>query len=267
MILSDFHIHTKFCDGEDTPEEMIETALERGFSALGFSMHSPAVDYGDWIIPPEKAADYRKEIARLKEKYASKLEVLCGIEQDSDCKEPTAPYDYVIASVHGVKDPSGKRWEMDWNIPHLKEAIGAFGGDPNALIEAYFERVGNLCGGDIIGHFDLCAKYIEKEPLFDPDHPRYRAAAEEAIRRLIPSGMLFEINEGAISRGHRTAPYPAEPLLRSIHERGGEIILNGDCHDRRFLGVSRAQSMALAKKCGFSRAVTLTRKGREYIKF
>ncbi len=264
MILTDFHIHTKFCDGADTPEEMIETAIERGFSALGFSMHSPEVEYGDWIIPAQKAAEYRQEIARLKEKYAGKLTVLCGIEQDADCKEPTEPYDYVIASVHSVFDPKGQWWAMDWNIPHFKEAIKAFG-DPYALAEAYFERVGALSDADIIGHLDLCTKYIEREPLFDPAHPRYRAAAEEAIRRLIPSGMLFEINEGAISRGYRTAPYPAEPLLRSVFERGGEIIFSGDCHDRQYLGVSRAQSMALAKKCGFTRWVTLTPSGREYV--
>ena len=264
MILSDYHIHTKFCDGENTPEEMIETALERGFSVLGFSMHSPEVDYGDWIIPAEKAAEYRKEIARLKEKYAGKITVLCGIEQDADCRESVDPYDYVIASVHNVYDANGKWWAMDWNIPHFKEAVAAFGGDPYALTEAYFERVGALSGGDIIGHFDLCTKYIEREPLFDPGHPRYRDAGEEAIKKLIPSGMLFEINEGAISRGYRTAPYPAEPFLRSVYERGGEIIFNGDCHDRRYLGVSLAQSVALAKKCGFTRAVLLTAKGREY---
>ncbi|MBQ8600367.1 MAG: histidinol-phosphatase HisJ family protein [Clostridia bacterium] len=267
MMLSDFHIHTKFCDGNDTPEEMIETAIERGFSVLGFSMHSPSVNYGDWVIHPERAAEYRKEIARLKEKYAGKLTILCGIEQDSDCTESTEPYEYVIASVHGVKDPNGKRWEMDWSIDHLKEAFGAFGGDPYALLESYYERVGNLTGGDIIGHFDLCTKYLEREPLFDPDHPRYREAAETAIKKLIPTGMLFEINEGAMSRGYRTSPYPAKPLLRSIYERGGEIIFNGDCHDRRFLGCSREQSVALAKACGFTRSVILTPSGREYMDF
>lgn len=34
------HTHTCFCDGKDTPEEMIQEALKRGFDSLGFSMHS-----------------------------------------------------------------------------------------------------------------------------------------------------------------------------------------------------------------------------------
>ncbi|MBQ7935303.1 MAG: histidinol-phosphatase [Clostridia bacterium] len=265
MILSDFHVHTRFCDGKDTPEEMVQTALEKGFSTLGFSAHSPIVIYGNWFVSPEKMVEYRAEIARLKKQYGDRIEILCGIEQDSECTESTEPYDYVIASVHAVRDPAGNRWDVDWNTDITQNAIAGFGGDPYAFIEAYYERVGNLTGGDIIGHLDLLTKFQEKQPLFDETHPRYRAAAEEAIKKLIPTGMLFEINVGAISRGYRTTPYPSEPLLRSIRERGGEIILNGDCHDRRFLGEYRAQAIALAKQCGFTRTVTLTAAGREYM--
>lgn len=265
MKKSDYHVHTIFCDGKDTPEQMIETALERDFSILGFSMHSPCVDYGDWVIPAEKAAEYCKEIARLKEKYAKKITVLCGIEQDSYCQESVEPYDYVVASVHGIKDQSGRRWEMDWNLPHLKACIEAFGGDPYNMVERYFQEVGKLQGGDIIGHFDLVTKYLDQEPLFDVGHPRYRDAAEEAIKKLIPSGMVFEINVGAISRGYCKEPYPKKEQLRSIFERGGEIILNGDCHNRQYLGTYWDLSVALAKECGFSRAVILTPSGREFI--
>ena len=265
MILTDFHTHTAFCDGDNTPEEMVLTAIEKGFSVLGFSMHSPCSDYGDWIIPAEKAAEYRREIARLKEKYAGQLTILCGIEQDASCTESTAPYDYVIASVHNVTDAQGRVWQMDWNIPHFKEAIEAFGGDPYALVEAYYEAVGNLKDAEIIGHLDLITKFLKREPLFDPCHPRYFAAAEKAIRKLIPTGMLFEINTGAISRGYRTEPYPAKPLLSLIKELGGEIVINGDCHACSHLGYYFQDAVAHAKACGFTRAVILTPKGREYI--
>jgi len=264
MILSDFHLHTCFCDGKDTPEQMVQTAIEKGFSALGFSMHSPGVDYGDWIIPPEDAAAYRQEIARLKAQYGDRLTILCGIEQDADCTQPTDPYDYVIMSVHGVQDPTGKRWEMDWSLDHLKQAIAAFGNDPYQMVEAYYERVGQLQGGDIVGHIDLVTKYLETEPLFDPNHPRYRAASQQAVDRLIKTGMLFEINVGAMSRGYCTKPYPALPLLAYICRQGGQIVLNGDCHDRAYLGAFRQQAMDLAKAAGFTRAVTLTPTGREF---
>ena len=33
------HTHTTFCDGKNSVEEMTLAAIERGFVALGFSMH------------------------------------------------------------------------------------------------------------------------------------------------------------------------------------------------------------------------------------
>ena len=33
------HTHTVYCDGNDTPEEMVLTAIEKHFDILGFSGH------------------------------------------------------------------------------------------------------------------------------------------------------------------------------------------------------------------------------------
>ena len=40
MINTNFHTHTTFCDGKDTPEQMVLAAIQKGFSALGFSGHA-----------------------------------------------------------------------------------------------------------------------------------------------------------------------------------------------------------------------------------
>ena len=51
MILEDFHIHTTFCDGASTPEEMVQAAIALGLKRLGFSGHAPyADDHGDFAI-------------------------------------------------------------------------------------------------------------------------------------------------------------------------------------------------------------------------
>ena len=34
MTLSDLHTHTSYCDGKDTPEEMIEAAIEKGLDKI-----------------------------------------------------------------------------------------------------------------------------------------------------------------------------------------------------------------------------------------
>ena len=37
--LQNLHQHTVFCDGKDTPEEVVLTAIEKGFCGIGFSGH------------------------------------------------------------------------------------------------------------------------------------------------------------------------------------------------------------------------------------
>ena len=64
--------------------------------------------------------------------------------------------------------------------------------------------------------------------MFDEQDERYLAAARHAVDVLIPKGVLFEINTGAISRGYRDAPYPAAPIYDYIREKGGKFILSGD---------------------------------------
>lgn len=36
-MLANFHTHTIFCDGKNTPEEIVLAEIEKRFSALGFS--------------------------------------------------------------------------------------------------------------------------------------------------------------------------------------------------------------------------------------
>ena len=38
-MLSNFHTHTTFCDGKSTVEEVVRSAIEKGFDAIGFSGH------------------------------------------------------------------------------------------------------------------------------------------------------------------------------------------------------------------------------------
>ena len=77
-----FHTHSCFCDGKDSPEELVKTAIQKGFFALGFSSHSYTEMDKSFALSPQKAEKYRTEIAALKEKYKGKIELYCGIEQD-----------------------------------------------------------------------------------------------------------------------------------------------------------------------------------------
>ena len=73
------HTHSTFCDGKNTAEEMVLSAIEHGLSVLGFSGHcfyplNPEF-YRPfdslWHMPSDKISDYAAEVRRLKQKYES----------------------------------------------------------------------------------------------------------------------------------------------------------------------------------------------------
>ncbi len=238
MIPFDLHTHTTYCDGRNTPEEMVRAALGQGLRCIGFSGHGYAPYDLDCCMTMEGAAAYRREIAALKERYAGRIRILCGVEQDYWSEADTAPYEYVIGSVHYVKK-DGEMLCVD-NTPEIaREAVDRhFGGDWYAFAEAYFDTAANVAARTkcrIIGHFDLIAKFNEKERFFDERHPRYVAAWHGALDALLPYGVPFEINTGAISRGWRTRAYPDTPMIDYIRARGGRMILSSDSHSSRTL--------------------------------
>ena len=133
---ADFHMHTTFCDGKNTPEEMVQKGIEIGLSVMGFSVHSPLTRDCSWAIRPDKTAEYRAEIYRLRDKYADKIRIYCGIEQDSLSGIPTDVYDYVIGSVHNLGF-GGEFTAIDLDVQDVKDAIVKY----CALIPWYMQRL------------------------------------------------------------------------------------------------------------------------------
>jgi len=229
----DLHTHTTYSDGKTSPEEMVLAAIERGLDEIGISDHSYTFFDESYCMKKEMIPAYVAEIAALKEKYADKIRVLCGVEQDLFSTESTAPFDYAIGSSHYVY-AKGAYHSLD---EKKDEFIGicqsCFGGDYYALAEQYFRELSAFADRadiSIIGHFDLITKYNEGYNLYDESDPRFLTAAKKCIDRLAAAGKTFEINTGAIARGYRTAPYPGKALLAYIKEKGCPLILSSDAH-------------------------------------
>ncbi len=91
-MIQDLHAHTyySFCS-KDKPETVIETAIAGGVQQLGICDHSygvgcgreafcwnkgydPSADYGDALVK------YYDHLKLLKDKYAKRIKILCGIE-------------------------------------------------------------------------------------------------------------------------------------------------------------------------------------------
>lgn len=269
MIKSNCHTHTTFCDGKNTAEEMTLAAIEKGFVSLGFSGHSPMYYDADWAMTKDNVADYVSDIKRVKEKYADKIDVLCGIELDGDFAHINSDdFDYTIASVHQLHGKN-KIFSVDLSPEELTECVNyIFDGDWYKMAEYYFTTLADfvLSGDfDVVGHFDLITKFNGCKPLFDEDDETYKASALRAIDRILDSkpDILFEVNTGAMYRKGNPKPYPAEFMMKHIKSRGGLITVTSDSHCCESLDFAFDDMVDYCKKCGFTQAYYFTSKGRK----
>lgn len=301
----DLHMHTKYCDGQDTAEAMVLSAIENGLAAAGISGHSFTPHDKTYCMSRAGMQNYIEEISALKRKYAGSIQLLLGVEMDIWSDIDTGPFDYWLGSVHYIFSEEGRRKhseilarhagdtdrsaldaEMeelvkydDWcDVDDRPEDLCRFAERFESMTdvaELYFDTVGGIVEAtdcDIIGHFDLLTKFTEGwgfgpdgevvkkdgekdpvEPFFDTKDERYIAAWKRAIDRIFDDcaerykngyrnrletlGILqagdkpvFEINTGAITRGYRTVPYPAEDQIEYIKSKGGVLILSSDSH-------------------------------------
>lgn len=264
---SNAHMHTTFCDGKNTPEEMILAAIDRGFISAGFSAHA-WTPYCDDMATPEREAEYRTAIRALRKKYTDRIEIILGIERDALYNGDYSEYEYIIDSMHFFRR-DGELLAVDYSQDRALENVRRhFGGDWYAYCKAYFENEAQLCASSnaaFIGHIDLVSKYNEGNRFFDMDDPRYLKPALEAVDCALDRGIPLEMNSGAISRGYRKTPYPYPALLRRIRERGGEIIVNSDAHAANAIDCAFDLCARIAIDCGFDHTLRLRAGGFEEV--
>lgn len=255
-----FHTHTVYCDGKNTPEEMVEEAVKKHFSALGFSGHAYTAFDTSYCMDDEAYGKYLEDLTRLREEYRGRIQILKGLEYDYYADQSCEGLDYTIGSVHYVK-VNGKYYPVDESPECTERIIAECGGDAMTYAELYFETVADVVrktGCDIIGHFDLIKKFNRNGVmLVDEHHPRYVAAWKKAVAQLIPFGKPFEINTTPISWREDGEMYPSLEILQEIHRLGGKVTISSDAHDRKYLDRGFAEAVQMAKAAGFEKATVL----------
>jgi histidinol-phosphatase (PHP family) len=268
--MQNLHTHTTYVDGKLSAEKMILEAIDRGCQTLGFSEHSfvPFDEY--YSMNPEMTVDYMNEINTLKKKYEGKIDVFLGLELDFFTTWwPKEGLEYILATSHYAKvsDEQGNytHFAIDSGFKRLNYLADAYyGGDYYSIVEAYYKTVSGLAKKakiDIVGHFDLIAKYNYDNEIFDEEHPRYIKASLRAMEILLESCKLFEVNTGAMYRVDKTEPYPSKFLLKELYKRGGEVVITSDSHDAESLCFKYDEMRDLLKSIGFKTQKRLTNKG------
>ncbi len=262
------HVHSVYCDGKDTPEEMIEAAIAAGFGSLGFSIHSYMSCSKSGFLSLEKNEKYNVEIERLKEKYKDVLPVYRGVEFDIFADSPWQGYDYTIASVHYLPTSEGLV-SFDVGLEGTLAYVNKyFADDGMKFAKAYYEALATAPDYgrfDIIGHLDLITKHNETHPFIDIESKEYKRYYTEAIDALAGKIPFFELNTGAIARGYRTTPYPSLEITKLLREKGFVATISSDCHDKRFVDFGYENAAEFLRAAGYRTKFILTEQGFEEV--
>lgn len=264
-LLSSVHVHTKLCDGKNTAEELAVTAWKQGLKTLGFSGHSHTPCDLEYCMTRSRTALYKAQVEKLKERYAGKLDILCGLEWDLYSDDDPTAYDYWIGSAHYIHGPkTGKYYEIDWREEDLAACIrDDFDGDGLAAAEQYFANVAAVAAKKptILGHFDLIKKINAGNKFFDENSERYKAAAHAALVAAARSRCVLEVNTAGVYRGFRSDYFPGEDILKEWLALSGNVVLTADAHDVKALTFGFEPAAELLKTLGYGKVLVLGKGG------
>ena len=250
-MLANYHTHTDFCDGNNTPEEVVLYAIDKKFDVIGFSGHGYTPFDLKYCVNDMQG--YISEIKRIKEKYKSKIQICLGIEEEIFTLQNRQSFEYMIGSSHYFCVGS-KYYPIDSNYECFKECLEVFEYDIIKLAKTYYETFCDYIlkrKPDIIGHFDLITKFDEIDGYRFLKNEEYLKMSEHYIGEALKSEAIFEVNTGAISRGFRTAPYPHENLLHIMKKNDAKLILSSDSHAAETIDFHFEETKKILRDAGF----------------
>ncbi|MBO5008136.1 MAG: histidinol-phosphatase [Clostridia bacterium] len=262
--IQNLHTHTKYCDGADTPEEVVLYAIKKGISSIGFSGHS-YMSYSKTFGPlGDHTEEYKNDVLMLKEKYKDRMKIYLGLEVDMFSRPDMQDYDYLIGSVHYLK--IGEEYVcFDTDASGVNSVIQKhFNGNGMEYAKEYYRTLAQLPefgSFDIIGHFDIITKHSDRKSFFDTTSKEYLNAAFEAVAALKGKIPFFELNTGAIARGYRKDPYPSTDIIKELKRQGFGVVITSDCHNKTMIDYKFDDASELLKACGFKEKYYITENG------
>ncbi len=280
---TNYHTHTTWCDGKETPEQMIVKALEKKFDVLGFSSHAMYPFSTAWHICAGQMYSYAEEIRKLAQKYNSHIEILLGFEADyfpllsspaHSIYKDIQPH-YLIGSVHYIFDEKNVFKKNPWHtgIPYTcftvdgseeELAMGirhVFRGNAKKAVQTYFSLQRDMITSsdfDIIGHIDVIRKRNNSLHFFSEQDSWYKRELEATAKLAAREGKIVEINTGGIARGCIDDSYPSLDFLKILRTYEVPICLNSDAHSAKDLDCAFEASCEKAKAAGYTERLYFT---------
>ncbi|MBQ5490530.1 MAG: histidinol-phosphatase [Treponema sp.] len=273
---TNYHMHTRYCDGSSNVAQMAQAAFDCGMSDIGFSGHAMIPFSSDWHMNIRNYESYCKDVQEAKKQFAGKMNILCGFEADfiPDITSPTfAEYkkynpDFLIGSVHYVRIGNGY-FEADGSFENTRKKIAQYAkGNAKKAVQAYFDAERQMLKNPdftFIGHCDLIRKQnsqLAPQPLFDETASWYRKELVLTAKAIASAGVCVEINTGAMSRGYLDNPYPSLPFLELLHQYNVPVTFASDAHAKEHIDFAFDNACALARNAGYKELHYLSPEGK-----
>lgn len=261
-MLADFHTHSPFSadskPGNDI-DKMCEAAIERGLSYLAITdHHEVGGPYGDgWQLDLEAVF---RGMSEVKEKYAGRLTVLCGIEIGQGAQAPekaaaaiaACPFDIVLNSMHALRG-EGDFYHFDFtDMP--QDEINAW---YDRSLDEHFEML-DIEGTHVLTHLTYMHRYVRRcgrDMSFTP----FLEKAEALFQKMIQKNVALEVNTSSLGSG---TPVPVPEFLKLYHDVGGRLLsLGSDAHHYERIAADFDLAAAMLRDCGFKEIATPTRNG------
>ena len=260
------HPHSIFCDGKNTPREMVIAAIEKSFTALGFSGHSMYPFGDEWHISPKELDSYVAEIRSLQQEFSGQIKIYCGFEADflPPLTLPSKKHyshfnpDFLIGAVHYLVNENGQ-FTVDDSKENVAEGFARlYKNNGKELVHEYFLAQRKMLEkGDfeIIAHPDLIRKRNGILNMFDETESWYKEEVQLTAKAIAQAGVVAEINTGAIARGDMDDVYPSSYFLELLHQNKVPICISSDAHTPNGLDCAFDKARTIALKTGYTELV------------
>jgi histidinol-phosphatase (PHP family) len=257
---TDYHVHTTYSDGRQGPEACIEAAIKRGLREVGFSDHlNPAGKSLDWCMDHDQLPEYIEHILKLKKEHKEiavrlgiELDYLPNMEKETERLVSSAPFDYVIGSVHYLGEETvdlGPEFYIGKNI--------------DLIYENYFNLVCEAAATglfDIIAHPDL-VRIHGFRPEKDISHLYNMVASALEIH-----DVAFEMNTNGRNKPLHDF-YPDTKYLPVFADHGVPVCVSSDAHYPERIGQYFDEAYDLLKSAGYREMAVFANRERYMIPF
>jgi histidinol-phosphatase (PHP family) len=263
MILTNYHTHTRFCDGSSEPVAYVTEAIKKDFKCLGFSAHAPLPFENAWSLADGDMDAYCKSIQALKTAYTNHPEIYLSLEIDyiPGVSPPFADLqkqhqlDYVLGAVHLVKNPEGSDlWFIDGPPANYDKGLNhIFHGDIHLAVGCYYAQLQEMLQTqkpDMVAHFDKI-KMNNRQRYFQESETWYKDHITKTLEVIAQSGTIVEVNTRGIYTGKCVSLYPGTTVLKQCFEMNIPVTVSADAHKPADINLFFAETEMKLKDIGY----------------